>query len=98
TTWEGTVDSDWSNEEFDRLIEQAKYELDAKKRMGILERAEGIMMDELPIIPIYFYVSRNLVKPHVRGLYNNVQDTHPLWSLSLDRDATGPNEYMRGAE
>ena len=50
----------------------------------MLERAERILMDEMPIIPIYFYVSRNLVRPYVRGLYNNLQDMHPL-QHDLDR-------------
>ncbi len=91
-------DSGWSNPEFDELIEAAKYELDATARMKLLTRAEGIIMEDLPLIPIYFYVSRNLVHPKVHGLYNNVQDTHPLWALSIDPDATEANQYMAGSK
>jgi oligopeptide transport system substrate-binding protein len=65
----------------------------------MLERAERILMDELPIIPIYYYVSRNLVKPYVRGWYNNLQDIHPLNTIWIDRsvdmNAPQPNEYSR---
>lgn len=87
-------DSGWSNEEYDELIEAAKYETDPEARLAMLRRAEAILMEELPIIPIYHYVSRNMVRPHVRGLYNNVLDQHPLWAMWIDRDATTPNQYM----
>jgi oligopeptide transport system substrate-binding protein len=42
-------------------------------------------MDELPIIPIYFYVSINMVKPNVMGFYANIQDLHPLYLLRMEK-------------
>ena len=42
-------------------------------------------MGEMPAIPIYFYVSTNLVKPYVRGFYSNSQDLHPLNSISIEK-------------
>ena len=42
-------------------------------------------MGEMPVIPIYFYVSTNLVKPYVRGFYNNSQDLHPLTDISIEK-------------
>ena len=76
--------TNWSNARYDELIEQAKFEPDYQKRLGLLTEAEQILMDEQPIIPIYFYVSKNLVQPHVLGFSNNVQDVHPLHILKLD--------------
>ena len=58
--------------------------------MQMLEQAERILMDQMPIIPIYFYVSRNMVKPYVRGWYNNLQDIHPLNTIWIDH--TGRHE------
>ena len=85
----------WSNAPYDRLIEAARHELDPAKRLRLLEQAERILMEELPIIPVYYYVSKNLVKPHVRGFYNNLQDIHPLSEIWIDRDGNGVNEFMR---
>ena len=56
-------------------------------------------MDEMPIIPIYYYVSRNMVRPYVRGFYNNLQDTHPLHTIWIDPQRRSerlrsPNEFM----
>jgi hypothetical protein len=48
------------------------------------------------LLPVYFYVSKNLVKPYVRGFYNNIQDFHPLWALSIDRTQQSPNPFLRG--
>ena len=52
--------------------------------MEILQQAEGILMSELPIIPIYFYVSTNLVSPRVKGFSGNIQDIHPLHILRVE--------------
>jgi len=89
----------FSNAEYDQLIADAAREPDEAKRMQMLERAERILMDQLPIIPIYYYVSKNLVRPYVRGWYNTLQDLHPLNTIWIDRtvdmNAPQPNEYSR---
>ena len=88
----------FSNPQYNKLIADAAKELDKQKRMRILEKAERLLMDEMPIIPIYFYVSRNMVRPYVRGFYNNLQDSHPLNTIWIDRHvdphSPHPNEYM----
>jgi oligopeptide transport system substrate-binding protein len=84
----------WSNAEYDRLIAAAEVETDEDARRDILRRAERLLMDELPIIPIYFYVGKNMVKPYVRGFYGNLLDNHPLYRIWIDRESSGPNEYM----
>ncbi len=88
----------FSNPKYDKLIADAAKELDQQKRKRTLENAERLLMDEMPIIPVYFYVSRNMVRPHVRGFYNNLQDTHPLNAIwidpHVDPNAPRPNEYM----
>ncbi len=75
----------WGNQAFDQLIDQATREGDPERRMRILHQAEEIIMGDLPVMPIYFYVSTNLVKPHVRGFYSNSQDLHPLTTISIEK-------------
>ncbi|GIN90944.1 hypothetical protein J22TS1_19950 [Siminovitchia terrae] len=36
------------------MLEEAKFDLDVKKRDELLLKAEQLMMDEMPIIPLYF--------------------------------------------
>jgi oligopeptide transport system substrate-binding protein len=74
----------WSNPEYDALIQKSASEPDPKKRMQLMKQAETILMQEQPIIPIYFYVSINLVKPRVKNFFLNVQDLHPLTLIEID--------------
>ena len=46
--------------------------------MALLRQAEQIWVDEMPVIPIYFYKSLNLIKPNVAGFAPNAQEVHPL--------------------
>ena len=82
--------------QYGSLIEGVEEELDAENSMQIVGRTERILMDELPILPIYFEDAKNMVKPHVRGFYNNYQDVQPVWAMWIDRDHKGPNEFMKG--
>jgi oligopeptide transport system substrate-binding protein len=66
----------WGNPEYDRLVAAAAREFDPAQRMEILRQAERILMDELPILPIYTYVTKNMVAPRLGGFYDNVQDQH----------------------
>ncbi len=75
-------DTNWSNPEFDRLLAAAGAEGDQAKRMKILRDAEQIFVDEMPVIPIYFYTSLNMVKTDVNGFFPSAQDLHPLHLLS----------------
>jgi len=92
----------FSNPQYDKYVADAAKEPDVAKRMQLLESAERLLMDEMPIIPVYFYVSRNMVRPRVRGFYNNLQDTHPLHAIwidpNVDDKSPRPNEYMEPVE
>jgi len=72
----------YSNETFDGLLRDASAELDLVKRAGILHEAEKIAMDEFAAIPIYWYVSKNLVAPSISGFVDNPSDIHRTRWLS----------------
>lgn len=66
-------------------------------RMILFREAEAILLgDELPIIPIYFYVNSGFIRPGVSGFHMklrqpdgttsvNLQDLHPIRDISLRR-------------
>ena len=60
-------ESHWKNEEFDRLVEAARDEAGPVRRMDLLREAERVIMRELPIIPIYYYVQPYLCHPDLLG-------------------------------
>lgn len=77
----------YGNGEFDQLMAQASVEIDSTKRMSLLERAESIMLEDHPAIPIYYYVSKHLVKEEVKGWKQTTVDFHPSQYLWLEKKA-----------
>ena len=66
----------WSNAEYDRLVRAANNELDPRARMDLMAQAEAILMDEMPILPLYYYVTQSTYSPRLGGYYPNVKDEH----------------------
>lgn len=81
----GNNNTGWSNPDYDRLVEEAQY-ADKDKRLEIYHQAERILMDELPIIPLYYYVTSGMTAPYVKGVYSNMQNLHPLKEVRIDQD------------
>ncbi|KGX85602.1 peptide ABC transporter substrate-binding protein [Pontibacillus litoralis] len=65
-------DANWSNEEYDTLIQTAKTTMDPAERMDAMHKAEQILMDEMPVMPIYFYTKPYTVKPYVKNMYTPI--------------------------
>lgn len=68
----GNNETGYSNPEYDALIQQAYAEVDPQKRLAVLKEAEAVILEELPIIPIYFYTRKYLMAPEVKGYEPNV--------------------------
>ena len=66
----------WGNPEYDRLVKAAGAELDPQRRLQFLGEAEALLLDEMPILPIYYYVTQNLTAPRLGGNSENVLDEH----------------------
>ena len=73
----------WSNPDYDALIKQGNEEIDLKKRAEIYKKAEQLALDDSAAIPIYYYVSQNIVAPKVQGFVDNIQDIHRTRWLSV---------------
>jgi oligopeptide transport system substrate-binding protein len=76
--------TNWGNPRYDELITAAGREPDTTKRLQMFREAETILMDELPIIPIYYYVTKNLVKSRVQNFYPNLHDSNPISALRVN--------------
>ena len=52
--------------------------------MALFRRAEKILcVEELPIVPIYYYVNQGMKQAKVQGVYNNIRDLHPWKAISM---------------
>ncbi len=74
----------WSNPAYDSLIDAASRESDQAIRYEYLKNAETILLDELPIIPIYFYTNVYLLHPSVKGWYPNILNIHNYKFVHLE--------------
>jgi oligopeptide transport system substrate-binding protein len=74
---------DYDNPRYDALLARADNEPDAARRAGYLAEAERIMLNDAPIAPVYFYVSKNLVRPDLMGWVDNLVDHHRSRYLCL---------------
>jgi oligopeptide transport system substrate-binding protein len=73
----------YSNASYDALLTSAAAQLDSQSRAALLEEAERVMLAEHPLIPLYFYVNKHLVKPQVAGWYDNVMNVVYSKDLAL---------------
>jgi len=60
-------DPGYSNPRYDALAEKASRENDLGRRRALMEEAERIMLADYPMIPLYYYVTKRLVKTWVGG-------------------------------
>ncbi len=74
----------YADEEYESLMQRADEQIDLERRRYLLEEAERVMLADHPVIPIYFYVSKHLVSPRVRGWGDNFLDYHYSQHLSLE--------------
>jgi len=58
-------------------------ETDAEKRFALLKQAEAIALRDHPVIPLYGYVSKHLVKPWVGNFTPNILDHHYTKNLYI---------------
>ena len=66
----------YNSPEYNALIDLAATKNAGEKRLDDLRAAERLLMKDLPIIPLYYYVSQHMIKPWVFGLEDNVMDHH----------------------
>lgn len=76
-------DTGYSNTIFEKYLDDAAKTADPTSRRARLESAEKLMLEDYPVIPLYFFVSKRLVKPYVKGMLPNALDRIGSKSLSI---------------
>jgi oligopeptide transport system substrate-binding protein len=76
-------DPDYLNTSYTQLLDEAAHAPDAKIRRDQLELAERVMLADYPVIPLYYFVSKRLVKPYVLGVHPNPLDRVPSKGLTI---------------
>ncbi|WP_040212017.1 peptide ABC transporter substrate-binding protein [Clostridium polynesiense] len=64
----GNNDAGYSNPKYDNFIELAKKEQDLAKRTEYLHQAEDILMEDMPVIPVYYYTNVMCIKENIKDV------------------------------
>jgi len=76
-------DPTYKSSEFNDLIDAARIEPNPDRRILLLRRSEEVLLNDYPIIPVYFYTARRLVKPYLGGAeitpLNHTHSKHLYW-------------------
>ena len=75
--------SRYRNPAVDRLLDEADTMAIGAARMKRYEEAEQMILDDAVWVSLYFYASRALIKPHVKGLERSPQSTAPEFLAPL---------------
>ena len=59
--------SNYSNPEYDALVEQARVEPDAQTAMDLMRQAEALMMEDYPFIPVFYRSYPMMMQTYVKG-------------------------------
>lgn len=86
TTGNGNNDTGWSNAQYDTLIRQARTARNEGQRLSLMREAEQVLLNDLPIVPIYWYTRTYLKDPRLRGWEPTLLDNHPYKYVSLAAD------------
>jgi len=73
----------WKNEEYERLVIESAKEIDPAKRIELYAQAEQIaMVDDVIMIPIYWYTNLDLTRPYVVRTYSSSgQEAYEKWDI-----------------
>ena len=79
----GNNDTGWGNEEYDRMLSQALAAPNDEERFKVYNRMEKILIDEMPVLPIYHYTNSKLISPKVLGYKITPLDNFPWKFVDL---------------
>lgn len=61
----------WKNSEYDKLIADSKVTPSSSNRLKDLKQAEGVLLNNEAITPLYYMTTAWLIRPNVKGVIND---------------------------
>ncbi len=78
--------SGFHDAKYDKMLDDANAELDPEKRLEMMARAESLLMEQLPMIPLTVNATNWMKKPYVKGMYPNPGTLIPWKFVYIERD------------
>jgi oligopeptide transport system substrate-binding protein len=80
----GNNNSGWTSPRYDSLIAAASSTADREQRFAAFRTAEALLLDEMPVVPVYFYTNVYLLHPSVKGWWPNLLNIHHFKFVHLE--------------
>ncbi len=82
----GNNKTGWENMEYDALVKKANTINNQAERYELLYKAEEILIENMPVIPLYTYVRAYQLSSDVKGFNPHILDHHHPKFIYLERD------------
>lgn len=79
----GNNSTGWHNNEYEKLLTLAEASPTSEQRFSTLQKAETILLNEMPIIPVYWLTTNYLLHPSVTGWHPLILNNHPYKFIRL---------------
>lgn len=73
----------YASNDFDALLDEAAETAGLEQRAKLLRAAEARLLADHPMAPLYFYTSKKLISPRIRGWIDNPKGINPARYLSF---------------
>lgn len=84
----------WYDPKYVAILNEANREPDEAKRMALLAKAEALLLEVQPILPLVIPATSWMKKPYVKGLYPNPQTLHAWKFVYIEYDRTKWDQGM----
>lgn len=78
-------DANYNNPKYDELVLKAKSTADQEVRFAAMREAEKMIMEDMPIIPVYFYTQPYAQKSYVTGVYKPLVNYPKLTYADIEK-------------
>ena len=82
----GNNNTGWGSEAFEKKLRIAENTADVTQRMALLAESEKILLNDTPVLPIYWYTTNYLVRPEVKNWSPLLLNNHPFKFVRIEQD------------
>ena len=80
----GNNHTGWSSPAYDSLLRSASLTTDAAAREAFFQKAEALLLEAAPLVPLYYNTHIFLLQPSVKGWHPTLLDHHPYKHVWLE--------------
>jgi oligopeptide transport system substrate-binding protein len=82
TSDSGNNQTGYANKDYDKVFMDSSKEMNAAKRNEMMVQAEKMLLNELPVIPLFYYANYSFLRPEVSGFVKNAVDRPFIRTIS----------------